>query len=266
MFSHDGAVLGRAYGEISQSYSEPGWVEQDPREIWETSRRVMQEAVADAGLAPGDVNAIGIANQRETTVVWERSTGTPIYPAIVWQSRQTAPQCEEMTRAELEATIRERTGLVIDPYFSGSKIRWILERYPDAIEKALSGELLFGTIDTWLIWQLTGWAAHVTDPTNASRTLLYNIHDRTWDPVLLEALNLPGAMLPEVRPSAGLFGETRVEAPFSGISSPAWLATSRRRSTDRAAGTPAWPRTPMAPAPSWSPISANAGPHHSAVC
>ena len=217
VFSHDGAVLGRAYGEISQSYPEPGWVEQDPREIWETSRRVMQEAVADAGLGRGDVTAIGIANQRETTVVWERSTGTPVHPAIVWQSRQTAPQCEVMTRAGLEATIRERTGLVIDPYFSGSKIRWILERYPETIEQARSGELLFGTIDTWLIWQLTGGAAHVTDPTNASRTLLYNIHDREWDPVLLEALDIPRAMLPEVRPSAGLFGETRVEAPVSGI-------------------------------------------------
>ena len=169
----------------------------------------MQEAVADAGLGRGDVKAIGIANQRETTVVWERSTDTSVHPAIVWQSRQTAPQCELMTRAGLEATIRERTGLVIDPYFSGSKIRWILERYPDTIEKARSGELL-STIDTWLIWQLTGGAAHVTDPTNTSRTLLYNIHDREWDPVLLEALDIPRAMLPEVRSSAGLFGETRV--------------------------------------------------------
>ena len=217
VFSHDGAVLGRAYGEISQSYPEPGWVEQDPREIWETSRRVMQEAVADAGLGRGEVTAIGIANQRETTVGWERSTGMPLHPAIVWQSRQTAPQCEVMTRAGLESTIRERTGLVIDPYFSGSKIRWILERYPETSEQARSGELLFGTIDTWLIWQLTGGAAHVTDPTNAARTLLYNIHDREWDPVLLEALDIPRAMLPEVRPSAGLFGETRVEAPVSGV-------------------------------------------------
>jgi glycerol kinase len=217
VFSHDGVVLGRAYGEISQSYPAPGWVEQDPLEIWETSRRVMQEAVADAGLGLGDVQAIGIANQRETTVVWERSTGTPVHPAIVWQSRQTAPQCELMTRAGLDATIRERTGLVIDPYFSGSKIRWVLERYPDTTEKARGGELLFGTIDTWLIWQLTAGAAHVTDPTNASRTMLYNIHDREWDPVLLEALDIPQAMLPEVRPSAGLFGHTRVDAPASGV-------------------------------------------------
>ena len=217
VFSHDGAVLGRAYGEISQSYPEPGWVEQDPLEIWETSRRVMAEAVAAAGLGGGDVKALGIANQRETTLVWDRSTGTPVHRAIVWQSRQTAPQCDVMREAGLETTIRERTGLVIDPYFSGSKIRWILERYPDALEKAQNGDLLFGTVDTWLIWQLTGGAVHVTDPTNASRTLLYNIHDRDWDPVLLEALNIPRAMLPEVRPSAGLFGETRVDAPVSGI-------------------------------------------------
>ena len=217
VLSHDGAVLGSAYGEIGQSYPEPGWVEQDPREIWETSRRVMQEAVTDAGLGRSDLRAIGITNQRETTVVWNRSTGTPVHPAIVWQSRQTAPQCDVMTRAGLEPTIREHTGLVIDPYFSGSKIRWILDRHPDMVHQARSGEILFGTIDTWLIWQLTGGAAHVTDPTNASRTLLYNIHDREWDPVLLDALDIPRAMLPDIRPSAGLFGETRVEAPVSGV-------------------------------------------------
>ena len=217
VFSHDGAVLGRAYGEIGQSYPEPGWVEQDPLEIWETSRRVMQEAVTDAGLGRGDLHAIGITNQRETTVVWDRATGTPVHPAIVWQSRQTAPQCDVMTRAGLESTIRERTGLVIDPYFSGTKIRWILDRGPDTAEQARRGQLLFGTIDTWLIWQLTGGAAHVTDPTNASRTLLYNIHDRDWDPVLLDALDIPRAMLPDIRPSAGLFGETRVDAPAAGI-------------------------------------------------
>ena len=217
VFSDDGTVLGRAYGEIAQSYPEPGWVEQDPREIWETSRRVMLEAVATAQLGRGDLKAIGIANQRETTVVWDRATGEPVHPAIVWQSRQTAPQCEVMTRNGLAGPVRERTGLVIDPYFSGSKIRWILERYPDTVEKARGGELLFGTIDTWLVWQLTGGAAHVTDPTNASRTLLYNIHDRAWDPVLLEALDVPRAMLPDVRPSAGFFGETRVEGPCVGV-------------------------------------------------
>ena len=217
VFSREGTVLGRAYGEIGQSYPEPGWVEQDPREIWETSRRVMRDAVAAAGLAPGDVQALGITNQRETTIVWDRSTGQPVHPAIVWQSRQTTPQCDAMTRAGLESTVRDRTGLVIDPYFSGTKIRWILDRYPDTVAKARDGELLFGTVDTWLIWQLTGGASHVTDPTNASRTLLYNIHDRGWDPVLLAALDIPQAMLPDVRPSAGLFGETRVEAPLAGL-------------------------------------------------
>ena len=217
VFSHEGVVLGRAYGEISQSFPESGWVEQDPREIWDTSRRVMQAAVAAAGLGRGDLKALGITNQRETTVVWDRSTGEPVHPAIVWQSRQSAPQCDVMTRAGLETIIRERTGLLVDPYFSGSKIRWILDRYPATVERARGGELCFGTIDTWLIWQLTGGAAHVTDPTNASRTQLYNIHDHRWDPVLMEALDIPSAMLPDVRPSAGLFGETRVEAPVSGI-------------------------------------------------
>jgi glycerol kinase len=216
VFTHDGSVLGRAYAEIAQSYPQPGWVEQDPREIWETSQRVMREAIADAGLGPGEVKALGITNQRETTVIWDRATGVPVHPAIVWQSRQSAPQCDALNHAGHAPLLRARTGLVVDPYFSGSKIRWILERYPETVSRARDGALLFGTIDTWLIWQLTGGASHVTDPTNASRTLLYNIHTREWDPVLLETLDIPAAMLPEVRPSAGLFGEACVE-PVSGV-------------------------------------------------
>ena len=217
VFSHEGVVLGRAYEEIGQSFPEPGWVEQDPREIWDTSRRVMQAAVAAAGLGRDDVQALGITNQRETTIVWDRYTGEPVHPAIVWQSRQSAPQCDRMRRAGLEPAIRERTGLVIDPYFSASKIRWILDRDPATAERARRGARCFGTVDTWLIWQLTGGAAHVTDPTNASRTQLYNIHEHRWDPVLLDALDIPSAMLPDVRPSAGLFGEIRVPAPVPGI-------------------------------------------------
>ncbi|SVA41155.1 uncharacterized protein METZ01_LOCUS94009, partial [marine metagenome] len=181
VFSHDGLIVGRAYSEFTQSYPEPGWVEHDPEEIWHVSLRVMTEALAEAGVQPNELKAIGITNQRETTVVWNRQTGNPIHPAIVWQSRQTARICEGLVQDGYSKTVRDRTGLVIDAYFSGTKVKWILDRYPEARTKAHDGEILFGTIDTWLLWKLTGgtWA---TDPTNASRTLLYNIHDRQWDP------------------------------------------------------------------------------------
>ena len=207
VFSHDGLIIGRAYSEFTQHYPEPGWVEHDPDEIWQVSQRVMGEALTSAGVQPRELKAIGITNQRETTVVWDRKTGRPVHRAIVWQSRQTASICERLIAdGHLEA-VRERTGLVIDAYFSGTKVKWILDRYPDARARARDGELLFGTIDTWLLWKLTGggWA---TEPTNASRTLLYNIHDRCWDPALLEMLDVPEAMLPPVKPSCGVFGET----------------------------------------------------------
>ena len=208
VFDHDGAVRGRAYAELPQSYPQPGWVEHDPEAIWQTSRRVMTGALADAGVAATDLAAIGITNQRETTVVWDRATGEPVHPAIVWQSRQTAELCQQLRADGHEPLFRERTGLVVDAYFSGTKVRWILDRYPGLQARAEAGELAFGTVDSWLLWRLTGGAVHATEPTNASRTLLYNIHERRWDPELLEALEVPAAMLPQVHPSAGRFGTT----------------------------------------------------------
>ncbi len=208
-FSHRGEILGRAYSEFTQHFPKPGWVEHDPDEIWRVSLKVMAEALADAGLGRRDLAAIGITNQRETTVVWDRSTGRPIHRAIVWQSRQTAGLCETLRGQGLSETFRTKTGLVIDAYFSATKIRWILDQYPDLQAKAEQGEILFGTIDTWLLWKLSGGKSHRTEPTNASRTLLYNIHDRRWDPELLDLLSIPEAMLPEVGTgSAMLFGET----------------------------------------------------------
>ena len=208
VFAHDGAIIGRAYAEFTQHYPEPGWVEHDPEEIWRVSHRVMIEALADAGESARDIRGIGVTNQRETTVVWDRATGVPVHPAIVWQSRQTAAVCERLQQDGVEPTLRERTGLVLDAYFSASKIVWLFERYPDLRERATRGEVLFGTVDTWLLWKLTAGRVHATDPTNASRTLLYNIHDRRWDPALLEIFDIPDAMLPVVKPSAGVFGTT----------------------------------------------------------
>jgi glycerol kinase len=220
VFTEDGVVAGRAYAEITQHYPQPGWVAHDPEEIWATSLRVMGEAIEDAsrrsGLSPADLKAIGITNQRETTVVWERSSGRPVHPAIVWQSRQTAALCETLKQQGHEPEIRRRTGLVVDAYFSGTKVRWILDRDPELRARAAAGEVLFGTIDTWLLWRLTGGAVHATDLTNASRTLLFDVHARRWEPSLLSLLDVPAAMLPEVRPSATLFGETRPQPGLPG--------------------------------------------------
>jgi glycerol kinase len=223
VFGRDGAVSGRAYSEFTQHYPQPGWVEHDPEEIWQVSLRVMREALAAAGVRPGELRAIGITNQRETTVVWDRKTGRPVHRAIVWQSRQTAELCAALRAEGLEEVYRQRTGLVLDPYFSGTKVRWILQKYPEAAQRAAGGEVVFGTIDTWLLWQLTGGSVHATEPTNASRTLLYDIHERRWSPALLEPLRVPAAMLPEVRPSCGVFGETAEKSglpagiPIAGI-------------------------------------------------
>jgi len=208
VFGPEGEVLGRAYAEIQQHYPQPGWVEHDAEEIWQKSRRVTAEAVAAAGVAPRAVRAIGITNQRETTVLWDRRTGDPVRRAIVWQSRQTAPVCERLRAAGHEPLFHERTGLVLDPYFSGSKIAWLLEGDVALRARAEAGEIAFGTIDSWLMHRLTGGRVHATDPTNASRTLLYDIHERRFDPELLAILGVPAAMLPEVRPSASVFGET----------------------------------------------------------
>ena len=228
VFSQKGEILGRAYSEFTQYYPQPGWVEHDPEEIWRVSRKVMAEALAVSAIGPGGLSAIGITNQRETTVVWDRETGQPVHRAIVWQSRQSAGICERLKADGHEPLFREKTGLVIDPYFSGSKIRWILDLDSELQQRAEAGELAFGTIDSWLLWKMTGGSAgagalHRTDPSNASRTLLYDIHQQSWDEQLCKVLDIPMSMLPEVLPSAGIFGETdRIEGipagvPVSGI-------------------------------------------------
>jgi len=223
VLSRDGVVLGRAYAELTQHYPQPGWVEHDPEEIWQVSRRVMADAVAAAGVEPRRIAAIGLTNQRETTLLWERKSGRPLHRAIVWQSRQTAEICEGLRRAGHEPLFRERTGLVLDAYFSASKIRWLLDRYPEARAAAAGGDLVFGTVDSWLLWRLTGGRVHATDPTNASRTLLYDIRAHRWDDDLLRILDIPPAILPEVRPSSGVFGETQSDTgvapgiPVAGI-------------------------------------------------
>ncbi|MBT8047986.1 MAG: glycerol kinase GlpK [Xanthomonadales bacterium] len=223
IFSQQGQILARAYSEFEQHYPRPGWVEHDPEEIWQVSRKVMAKALVAAGLRPGELSAIGITNQRETAVVWDRNTGQPVHRAIVWQSRQSDSICARLKADGLDPLFREKTGLLIDPYFSGTKIRWLLDSDPDLQRRADAGELKFGTIDSWLLWKLTGGtskagALHRTDPTNASRTLLYDIHNQQWDQELCEILNIPMSMLPEVLPSAGIFGETdAIEGLPSGI-------------------------------------------------
>jgi glycerol kinase len=204
----EGAVVARGYAELPQYYPEPGWVEHDPEEIWSTICEAAQKALGAAKLTGRDVAAIGITNQRETTIVWERATGAPIRRAIVWQCRRTAPMCDRLRAAGLEPLVRERTGLVLDAYFSGTKIRWLLDAVPGATRRAERGELCFGTVDSWLLWKLTGGRVHATDVTNASRTLCLGLRSVAWDDEMLRVLGIPRAMLPEVRPSSGVFGET----------------------------------------------------------
>ncbi|MDD2237564.1 MAG: glycerol kinase GlpK, partial [Kiritimatiellae bacterium] len=216
----EGRVVGSAQKAFRQSYPSPGWVEQDPMEIWATQSGVMTEVIERAGLGTARLAAIGITNQRETTVIWEKGTGTPIYPAIVWQSRQTSELCETLKSDGLAAHIHRVTGLVIDAYFSATKIRWILDRVPGAQERAERGELLFGTVDTWLLWKLTAGRCHATDYSNASRTMLFDITRLEWDPVLLERLRIPRAMLPDVRTSSEVYGLARLgghDVPVAGI-------------------------------------------------
>ena len=208
LFDRAGRIVSVSQKEFRQIYPKPGWVEHDPLEIWETQLAVAREAVAKAGAEPGDVAAIGITTQRETTVVWNRETGKPVYNAIVWQCRRTSEYCDELRRKGLADTIREKTGLVPDAYFSGTKLRWILENVPGARADAEAGRLLFGTIDTWLVWNLTGGKVHATDYSNASRTMLYDIGALRWDDDILHEFGIPKSMLPEVRPSSGGFGET----------------------------------------------------------
>ena len=220
LFNEQGAIVTVAQQEFRQYYPLAGWVEHDPMEILSTQTGVMTKALAQSGITGKDVVAIGITNQRETTVVWDRKTGQPIYPAIVWQDRRTAPICELLKKNGLESHVRQTTGLVIDAYFSGTKVSWILKNVPGAMDRAKKGELAFGTIDSWLIWNLTGGKSHVTDYSNASRTLLYDIRKLDWDQTMLDALEIPRSLLPEVKPSAGRFGVASIDGhsvPISGV-------------------------------------------------
>jgi glycerol kinase len=222
LFDHDGEVRAMAQTEFEQIFPQPGWVEHDPNAIWATQLAVVTEALARGGIAPREVAAIGITNQRETTIVWDRDTGRPVYNAIVWQDRRTAGDCDALKAAGHAEAIAAKTGLVLDAYFSGTKLKWILDNVPGAREQAVSGRLLFGTVDTWLVWKLTGGEVYVTDVTNASRTLLFDIHRGAWDDELLALFGVPRAMLPEVRGSSGVIGETAgnilaARIPIAGI-------------------------------------------------
>lgn len=209
LFNKEGEVVNIAQKEFTQFFSKPGWVEHDAMEIWQSVEEVVSETLSKYNA--DDIAAIGITNQRETTVVWDKNTGTPIYNAIVWQSRQTADICDELKSKGLNELVRSKTGLLIDAYFSGTKLKWILDTVAGAREKAAKNELLFGTIDTWLVWKLTGGKVHVTDYSNASRTLMYNIYDLKWDHQLLEILNVPESVLPKVSSSSEIYGYTEVE-------------------------------------------------------
>ena len=211
IFDHDGKICATAQREFKQIFPQPGWVEHDPIEIWRTTLEVSKNAMEKLGVSAEDIAAIGITNQRETSVVWDKQTGEPVYNAIVWQCRRTAGIIDDLVAAGHSDKIRSKTGLVPDAYFSASKIKWILDHVPGARARAERGELLFGTIDTWLIWNLTGGRIHVTDYTNASRTMLYNIHELCWDKELLELLDIPSSILPEVKPSSHVYGNTEYE-------------------------------------------------------
>jgi glycerol kinase len=217
VFDHAGSIVALARRELPQIFPKPGWVEHDPEEIWRTQREAAEEALARAGAAAGDVAAIGITNQRETTLVWERATGRPIHHAIVWQDRRTADRCARLKADGLEPLIRERTGLEIDPYFSATKLAWILENVPGARARAEAGELAFGTVDSWLVWRLTGGALHVTDVGNASRTMLLDLRRLDWDEELLRLFGVPRRLMPEVRGSSEVYGRV-AEGPLAGVS------------------------------------------------
>ena len=215
IYDRKGEQFSLAQKEFKQIFPQAGWVEHDPMEIWKTQLEVAREAMKQAGLDASNIDSIGITNQRETTIVWDKKTGEPVYNAIVWQCRRTADFCSQLKEEGLEESFKSKTGLLIDPYFSGTKISWILENVKGARQRAEKGELLFGTVETWLIWNLTGGKAHVTDYSNASRTMLFNIHDLCWDSDILARLEIPECMLPEPKPSSYIYGETD-EALFGG--------------------------------------------------
>ncbi|MGF7186587.1 glycerol kinase [Desulfitispora alkaliphila] len=223
LFDKDGSTVGVAQKEFRQIYPKPGWVEHDPMEIWGTQSGVAREVLETTGIRPQEIAAIGITNQRETTIIWDKNTGKPIYNAIVWQCRRTAEICDSLKEQGMEEYVRDNTGLVIDAYFSGTKIKWILDNVEGARDKAERGELLFGTVDTWIIWNLTRGKSHVTDYSNASRTMLYNIKELKWDEKMLQVLDIPSGMLPKVMDSSTILGRTDsqtfggAEIPISGV-------------------------------------------------
>lgn len=223
LLDHDANIVGIAQREFTQIYPKTGWVEHDPMEIWATQSSTLNEVVAKTGITSDQIAAIGITNQRETTIVWNKNTGKPVYNAIVWQCRRTAEFCDQLKAKGYTDYIRNTTGLVVDPYFSGTKVKWILDNVEGAREQAEKGELLFGTVDTWLIWKLTQGRVHVTDYTNASRTMIFNIHTKQWDDKMLEILDIPRNMLPEVKNSSEIYGQTNiggkggVRIPIAGI-------------------------------------------------
>ena len=209
VFDTQGRIVASAQQELPQIYPRPGWVEHDPREIWRTQLSTAREALAKAGLKASDIRSVGITNQRETTIVWNRATGVPIHHGIVWQDRRAEPTCQQLREAGHSDTILQKTGLRIDAYFSGTKLQWLLDHVPGARDAAERGELAFGTVDSWLIWQLTGGQRHVTDVSNASRTMLFNVHTNQWDADLLALLHIPASLMPEVLPSAAVVKKLR---------------------------------------------------------
>ncbi|MBO9651615.1 MAG: glycerol kinase GlpK, partial [Variovorax sp.] len=208
VFDRDGRIVAIAQRELPQIYPQPGWVEHDALQIWNDQLATAHDVLAKAKLTAKDIHAIGITNQRETTVVWNRKTGQPVHHAIVWQDRRAEPLCARLREDDMTDTIQEKTGLVIDAYFSGTKLRWLLDNVPGVRAQAERGELAFGTIDSWLIWQLTGGMVHVTDVSNASRTMLFNVHTNQWDPDLLRVLDIPASLMPDVKPSSAHFADT----------------------------------------------------------
>jgi len=237
VFDHDGNICSVAQQEFTQYFPQPGWVEHDPREIWASEASVIAEAITRIGISGRDIAAIGITNQRETTIVWDAETGNPVYHAIVWQDRRTSAYCDELKAQGLVDKIRQKTGLIIDAYFSGTKIKWILDNVPGAREKAEAGKLRFGTVDTWLVWQLTRGEVHVTDVSNASRTMLFNINTLEWDKEMLELMGIPISMMPSVRSSSEVYGHTKTtlfahEVPIAGIAGDQQAALFGQMCTD----------------------------------
>ncbi len=252
LFDRAGDIVGSAQREFAQIFPHPGWVEHDPREILTSVYATLTELLSRGQIDPRHIAALGITNQRETTVVWDRTTGQPIHNAIVWQSRQSHAICERLKSEGHEALIRERTGLLIDAYFSATKVRWILDHVEGAQQRAERGELLFGTIDSWLVWNLSGGQAHVTDYSNAARTLLFNIHTLDWDDDLLALLDIPRVMLPQVRDSSAVYAHTRPQFFFDHPIPIAGIAGDQQAALfgQGPASSRAWSRTPMAPAAS----------------